>query len=147
MEAAVRTCITTYSFRKILQNCQLRTFSICNLQLYWKRDKETSVYVFSVNLSKFLGSTFIMKNLIIKKNVTINDDRHSYYNKEISWSRQLFQRIDIVRESVNLRTIDRKLALKLKVIFNSFTGTSFLKYATNMFYISYYFQEKHLEVF
>ena len=147
MEAAVRTCITTYSFRKILQNCQLRTFSICNLQLYWKRDKETSVYVFSVNLSKFLGSTFIMKNLIIKKNVTINDDRHSYYNKEISWSRQLFQRIDIVRESVNLRTIDRKLALKLKVIFNSFTGTSFLKSATNMFYISYYFQENHLEVF
>ena len=62
-------------------------------------------------------------------------NRHSYYNKEIPWIRQLFQTKDIARESVNLRTID------------IFTDMFFLKYVTKMFYISYYFQEKHLEVF
>ena len=65
-----------------------------------------------------------------------------YYNKEISWSRQLFQETDISRESVYLRTIDRKLTLKLIVIFNSFTDISFLKYVTEIFCVSNYFQEK-----
>ena len=74
-------------------------------------------------------------------------NRHSYYNKEILWSRQLFQRIDNVRESVNLRNIDRKMTLNLIVIFNSFTDVSFLQYVTKIFYISYYFQEKHFGVF
>ena len=68
-------------------------------------------------------------------------NQHCYYNKEISWSQQLFQRTDIARESVNLKKIDRNLALKLIVIFNAFTDISFLKYATKIFYISYFFQE------
>ena len=68
-------------------------------------------------------------------------NRRCYYNKEISWSQQLFQRTDIARESVNLKKIDRNLALKLIVIFNAFTDISFLKYATKIFYISYFFQE------
>ena len=60
-------------------------------------------------------------------------NRHSYY-KEISQSRQLFQRTEIVREKVYLITIDRKLTLNLKEIFNSFTDISFLKYFTEIFF-------------
>ena len=62
-------------------------------------------------------------------------NRHSYYTKETLWSRQLFHRTDIVRESVNLRTIDRKLTLNLKVIFSSFTDIFFLMYVTKIFYL------------
>ena len=47
-----------------------------------------------------------------------------------------------MRESVYSRTIDRKLALNLIVIFNSFTDISFLKYVVKIFCVSYYFQEK-----
>ena len=75
------------------------------------------------------------------------ENRHSYYNKDISRSRPLFQKTDIARESVYLRTIDRKLTLNLIVIFNSFTDISFLKYVTKIFCISYYFQEKIWECF
>ena len=69
-------------------------------------------------------------------------NRHTYYNKEISWSRQLFQKTDTARESIYLRTIDRKLTLNLIVVFKSFTDISFLKYVTKIFCVSYYFQEK-----
>ena len=72
---------------------------------------------------------------------------YSYCNKEISWSRYLFQRTDIVTERLNLRIINRKLTLNLTVIFNSFTDIYVLKYVTKIFYISYYFQVKHLGVF
>ena len=75
------------------------------------------------------------------------ENQHSYYNKDISWSPQLFQKTDIVRENVSLRAIDRKLTLNLIVIFNSFTDISFLKYVTKIFCISYYFQEKIWECF
>ena len=75
------------------------------------------------------------------------ENQHSYYNKDISWSLQLFQKTDIVRENVSLRAIDRKLTLNLIVIFNSFTDISFLKYVTKIFCISYYFQEKIWECF
>ena len=70
------------------------------------------------------------------------ENQHSYYHKDISWSPQLFQKIDIVRENVSLRAIDRKLTLNLIIIFNSFTDISFLKYVTKIFCISYYFQKK-----
>ena len=73
-------------------------------------------------------------------------NRHSCY-KEKSWSRQLFQRTGIVREGVYLRTIDRKLTMNLIVIFNSFTDIFFLKYSSEIFLISYCFQEKILECF
>ena len=46
-----------------------------------------------------------------------------------------------MRESMNLRNIDRNLTLKLVVIFNCFTDIFFLKYVTKIFYISYCFQE------
>ena len=75
------------------------------------------------------------------------ENQHSYYDKDISWGPQLFQKTDIVRENVYLRTIDRKLTLNLIVIFNSFTDISFLKYVTKMFCISYYVQEKIWECF
>ena len=75
------------------------------------------------------------------------ENQHSYYHKDISWSPQLFQKIDTVRENVSLRAIDRKLTLNLIVIFNSFTDISFLKYVTKIFCISYYFQEKIWECF
>ena len=68
-------------------------------------------------------------------------NRQSYYKNEISWSRQLFEKADITRESVYLRTIDRKLTLNLIVIFNSFTDIYFLKYVAKIFCIFHYFQE------
>ena len=74
-------------------------------------------------------------------------NQHSYYNKDISWSLQFFQKTDIVRENVSLRAIDRKLTLNLIVIFNLFTDISFLKYITKIFCISYYLQEKIWECF
>ena len=75
------------------------------------------------------------------------ENGHSYYNKDISWSRQLFQKTDIVREGVYLRTIDRTLTLNLIVIFNSFTDILFLKHVTEIFCISYYFQDKFWKCF
>ena len=136
-----------------MQNSQEHTCTLVSFQSVACNfiEKETLAHIFSVNFANFFRSTFIMKNLLqtgfdrrILRKMT---NRHSYYNKEISWSRQLFQRVDILRESVDLRTIDWKLTLNLTVIFNSFTDISFLKYATKIFYISYYFQEKHLGVF
>ena len=56
-------------------------------------------------------------------------------------------KIDIVRENVSLRAIDRKLTLNLIIIFNSFTDISFLKYVTKIFCMSYYSQEKIWECF
>ena len=126
------------------------TLVTCQSATYNFTEKQTSAYMFSVNFAKFFRSIFVMTSLLqtgfnwgILWKTT---NRHSYYNKEIAWSRQLFQRIDIVRESVNLRTIDRKLILNFQ-IFNSFTGISFLKYVTKIFCIPYYFQEKDLGVF
>ena len=58
---------------------------------------------------------------------------YTYYNKEISRSRQLFQKTDIARESVYLRAIDKTLTLNLIVIFNSFANIYFLKYVTKIF--------------
>ena len=62
-------------------------------------------------------------------------NRHAYYNKGISWSRQLFPKTGIARESVRLRTLDRKLTLNLVVIFNSFTDISSLKYNWNILWL------------
>ena len=47
-----------------------------------------------------------------------------------------------MRESVYLRTIDKKLTFSLIVIFNSLTDMSFPKYVAKIFCISYYCQEK-----
>ena len=74
-------------------------------------------------------------------------NRNTYYNKETLWSPQLFQKTDIARESVYLRTIDRKLTLNLIAIFNFFTDISFLNHVTKIFCISYYIQEKIWECF
>ena len=74
-------------------------------------------------------------------------NRDSYHNKKISWSQRFFQKTEIARESVYLRTIDGKLTLNLIVLFNSFTDISFLRYVTKIFCISYYFQEKFWECF
>ena len=71
-------------------------------------------------------------------------NQHNFYNKEMLWSRQIFQKTDIARKSIYLRTISRKLTLNLKVIFNSLAGISFLKYFTEIYCVSYCFQEKKL---
>ena len=68
---------------------------------------------------------------ILRKMTDQNNKRH--YNKEISWNPQFFQKTDIRRESVNLRTIQRKLTLNLAVVFNFTTDISFLKYVTKIF--------------
>ena len=100
----------------------------------------------SVSFAKFFRNTFIMETLLrtgFERTILWKTaNRHTYYNKEISWSRQLFQKTDTARESIYLRTIDRKLTLNLIVVFKSFTDISFLKYVTKIFCVSYYFQEK-----
>ena len=57
-------------------------------------------------------------------------------------ARQLFQRTDIVRKSVYLRTIIRKLTWSLVVISNSFTDISFLKHFTEIVFLSLTFFRK-----
>ena len=74
-------------------------------------------------------------------------NRSTYYNKEISWSRQLFQKTDIARESVYLTTIDKRLTLNLIVVFDSFADIFFPKHVSKIFCVSYYFQEKNWECF
>ena len=79
-------------------------------------------------LSKFLRNTFIMENLLPigfeRRILWKMANWHTYYNKET-----------------------RKFTLSLIVIFNSFTDISFLKYITEIFCDSYYFQEKNWDYF
>ena len=63
------------------------------------------------------------------------------------FERRILWKMDIVRENVSWRAIDRKLTLNLIVIFNSFTDIWFLQYVTKISCISYYFQEKIWECF
>ena len=112
-------------------------FSTCSLQLHWKRNAVIYIYL-SVGFAKFFRKTFITKNFlqtgfesgILRKMV----NRHSYYNKKMLWSRQLFQTTDFARDSVYLRTIDRKLTLNLIIIFNLFTDICLLKYVIKLKY-------------
>ena len=67
-------------------------------------------------------------------------NRHTYYNKEISSTKQPFEKTDIARETVYLRTIDKKLTLNLIVIFNSLVDISLLKCVTKIFCVCYYFR-------
>ena len=63
---------------------------------------------------------------------------------------KIYCEVDIFRESVYMRTIDRTLTLNLIVIFNLFADILFLKYFQNVakiFCISYDFQEKIWECF
>ena len=109
-------------------------FLTCNLQLH-----------------QFFRKTFTIENLLrtgFKRRILWKtENRHSYYNKDISWCRQHFQKTDIARESVYLRNIDRRLTLNLTVIFNSSADISFLKCVTKIFCISCCFQEKIWECF
>ena len=109
-------------FAQVLPNsrskkfCKIHRNATCNFT-----EKETSTYIFPVNFAKFFRSTLIMKNLLQtgfdRRIIRKMKNRHSYCNKEISWSRHLFQRTDVERESVNLRTINWKLTLNLIVNF------------------------------
>ena len=105
-------------------------FLTCNLQLH-----------------QFFRKTFTIENLLrtgFKRRILWKtENRHSYYNKDISWCRQHFQKTDIARESVYLRNIDRRLTLNLTVIFNSSADISFLKCVTKIFCISCCFQKKY----
>ena len=119
-------------------------FSTRNLQLHRKRD--AGIYRFLWVLRNFLGTLLLWKTsckLVLKgefyekwlTDILIIIKRYQEVNSS-------FKKADIMRESVYLRTIDRKFALNLIVIFNSFTDISFLKYVVKIFCVSYYFQEK-----
>ena len=107
------------------------------------------MFFFSGNFTDLLRNNFLTENLlrtsfqreILRKMA----NRHSYY-KEISQSRELFQITYLEEKKVYLRTIDRKLTLNL-VIFNSFKNISFLKYFTDIFFVSHCFQEKNWKCF
>ena len=129
-EAAARTCTTKQSFLKIQQNSQERTApeTIFNLLSSSSSEKRRQHIQLFASIAKYFRNTFIMESLLrtgferrILRKVS---NQHSYYNKEISSSRQLFEKTDITRESVYLRTIDRKLTLNFIVIFNPFTVCS-----------------------
>ena len=117
-------------------------FSTCNLQLHRKRDVD--VQTFSVQEHVYCRKS--PANWFQFRILSKMENRHSYYNKDISRSRSLFQKTDIARENLYLRTIDRKLTLNLIVIFNSFADISF-QYVAKIFCISYYFQEKICDCF
>ena len=89
----------------------------------------------SVTFAKIFRNTFIMANLLwngFERRILWEMANRHTYNKNISWSRQLFQNTDIARDSVYLRTIDRKLTLNLIIISNPFTDISLLKYVTKL---------------
>ena len=72
----------------------------------------------------------------------------TFYNKDISWSWQLFPKTDIERESVCFENNWQKVDIvNVTVVFNSSTDIAFLKYVTEIFCDSYYFQEKNWECF
>ena len=110
--------------------------SLLYLQPPTSLEKRRRDIYLSVSFVKFFRDTLITENLlqtgfesrILRKMV----NRHSYYNKKISWSRQLFQKTDIARNSVYLRTIDRKLTLNLIIIFSPFTDICLLKYVIKL---------------
>ena len=116
-EVAVRTCTTTQSFLKIQQNSQKCTCTRVSFQpaIFNFIRKETSTYIDFCEFCKIFqehvyyrkppGNWFWFR--ILRK----MENRHSYYDKDISRTRLLFQKTDISRESVYLRTIDRKLTL------------------------------------
>ena len=116
-EVAVRTCTTTQSFLKIQQNSQKCTCTGVSFQpaTFNFIGKETSTYIdFCEFCKKFQEHVYYRKppaNWFWFRILLKMENRHSYYNKDISRSRPLFQKTDIARESVYLRTIDRKLTL------------------------------------
>ena len=114
-----------------MQSSQERTCSLVSFQSATDNfiEKETSHINFLWILRNILGAPLLWKTSckLVLTEKFYEKWRNSYYNKQISWSWQLFQRTDIVRESVNLRTTYRNLALNLTVVFNSFTDISFLK--------------------
>ena len=152
-EAAGRTCTTTQWFLKIQQISQECTCTRVSFQpaTFNFIGKETSTYIdFCEFCKNFQEHVYYRKppaNWFWFRILLKMENRHSYYNKDISRSRPLFQKTDIARESVYLRTIDRKLTLNLIVIFNSFTDISFLKYVTKIFCTSDFFQGKIWECF
>ena len=141
-EVAVRTCTATQSFLKIQQNSHKCTCTGVSFQpaTFNFIAKETSTYIYFCEFCKdFQEHVYYRKppaNWFWFRILLKMENRHSYYNKDISRSRPLFQKTDIARESVYLRTIDRKLTLNLIVIFNSFTDISFqsmfLKYFVSL---------------
>ena len=152
-KAAVRTCTTKQSFLKIQQNSQEYTCTRVSFQppTFNFIGEESRDIQLLVSFAKILGTLLLWKTsckLVLKgefyekwlTDIIIIIKRYREVNSS-------FKKTDITRESVYLRTIDRKFALNLIVIFNSFTDISFLKYVVKVFCVSYYFQEKIQECF
>ena len=116
-EVAVRTCTTTQSFLKIQQNSQKCTCTGASFQpaTFNFIGKETLTYIdFCEFCKKFQEHVYYRKtpaNWFWFRMLLKLGNRHSYYNKDISKSRPLFQKTDIRSGSVCLRTIDRWLTL------------------------------------
>ena len=119
-EVAVRTCTTTQSFLKIQQNSQKCTYTRVSFQpeTFNFIGTETSTYInfceFCKNFQEHVYYRRPPANWFWFRILLKMENRHSYYNKDISRSRPLFQKTDIARESVYLRTIDRMLTLNFK---------------------------------
>ena len=111
-EVAVRTCTTsTTNLAKLTEMHLHRSlFSTCNLQLHRKGDVD--IYVdFCKNFQEHVCYRKPPANWFWFRILLKMENRHSHYDKDISRSRPLFQKTDIAREKVYLRTIDRMLTL------------------------------------
>ena len=77
-----------------------KLFSTCSLQLHRKRD--AGIYRFQWDVRNFLGILLLWKTscgLVLKREILWKmENQHFYYNKDISWSPQLFQKTDTVRK-------------------------------------------------
>ena len=123
-------------------------FSTCNLQLH--RNRDAGIHSFLWILRIFEEHFYYGKapaNWFWKENF-MKIGKPTFYNKDISWSWQLFPKTDIARESVCFENNWQKIDIvNVTVVFNSSTDIAFRKYVTEIFCDSYYFQEKNWECF
>ena len=117
IRVAVPTCTTTQSFLKIQQNSQKYTCTGVSFQpaTFNFIGNETSTYIdfceFCKNVQEHVCYRKLPANWFWFRILLKMENRHSHYDKDISRIRPLFQKTDIAREKVYLRTIDRMLTL------------------------------------
>ena len=116
----IRSSSSHMSLLKIQQNSQKCTCTGVSFQpaTFNFIGKETSTYTdFCEFCKKFQEHVYYIKppaNWFLFRILLKMENRHFYYNKDISRSRSLFQKKDIARESAYFRTIDRMLTLNFK---------------------------------
>ena len=127
----------------------LSLFSICNDELHWKR--AACMYSFLWVLWIFLRTLLLWKTSF---ELVLKGEFFEKWRIDILFINKRYPEVEISLslnrhcESLYLRSIDRKLTLKLTAMFNSFINISFLQCVTKIFCISFLlFSGKNLGVF